>query len=412
MQSKYKKIMISIVFLIIIFVILGVTHSFYKKETNNNTEVVVVDELSINFDNGYNISYDGEYKFSIANSSSKKVYFQIVHSDMNGYKSNIAFDLLSLDSNINIINHKLETDNPVLADNIVIDSKETQNFTLRVSNIKSANFKIKIRKIEDSEEYFNTTILKNNKINNQTITKVGEEIATTNEGLIEDADDYGLTYYFRGTVENNYVRLADMLWRIVRINGDGTVKLIFNNSVTDLAKYNENITKYEDFSTTDINKSLNSFYDLRLKNYDSFIASSKFCNENIKTEIKNEYIYNPYTRIVTNNIPSFNCLGDTYSGKIGLITADEVVYAGANFKETNKEYYLYSTDIKNSWWTSSLAKSSSSNYYPLSITVDGKLTDTNSGTSYNGVRPVINLNRKVVVKGKGTKNEPYEIITE
>lgn len=411
MKPKYKKIIIFTIFLIAIFVILGVTHKFYNKETNNNTEVVVVDELSINFDNGYNISQDGDYKFSIANSDSKKIYFQIAYSDMNSYNPHITFDLLSTDSNINIINHKLETDNTVLADNIVIDAKETQNFTLRVSNIETANFKIKIKKIEDSEEYFNTTILKNNKINNQTITKIGE-IATANEGLIEDADDYGLTYYFRGAVENNYINLADMLWRIVRINGDGSVKLILNNSITDLAKYNEDITKYENFTETDINKSLSSFYELKLKNYDNYITSTKFCNESIKTEIKNEYIYNPYTRIITNNIPSFNCLGDAYSGKIGLMTADEVVYAGANFKETNKEFYLYSEDIKDSWWVSSLAKSSASNYYPFSITTDGKITDTNSGTNYNGVRPVINLNRKVIVKGKGTKNEPYEIITE
>jgi len=42
-------------------------------------------------------------------------------------------------------------------------------------------------------------------------------------------DDYGTSYYFRGNVEDNYVTFADMCWRIVRINGDGTTKLILED---------------------------------------------------------------------------------------------------------------------------------------------------------------------------------------
>lgn len=42
-------------------------------------------------------------------------------------------------------------------------------------------------------------------------------------------DDYGMSYYFRGNVENNYVVFANMCWRIVRIDGLGNVKLALYN---------------------------------------------------------------------------------------------------------------------------------------------------------------------------------------
>ena len=47
-------------------------------------------------------------------------------------------------------------------------------------------------------------------------------------GIYKDEDDYGTTYYFRGNVENNYVKFAGKDWRIVRINEDGTIRLILD----------------------------------------------------------------------------------------------------------------------------------------------------------------------------------------
>lgn len=57
--------------------------------------------------------------------------------------------------------------------------------------------------------------------------------ATTNEGLIKTTDDYGTAYYYRGAVENNYVRFAGMCWRIVRTTGSNDVKLVLYNNDSD-----------------------------------------------------------------------------------------------------------------------------------------------------------------------------------
>ncbi len=42
-------------------------------------------------------------------------------------------------------------------------------------------------------------------------------------------DDYGTSYYYRGGVEDNYVNFAGMCWKIVRIEGDGSTKLILED---------------------------------------------------------------------------------------------------------------------------------------------------------------------------------------
>ena len=55
--------------------------------------------------------------------------------------------------------------------------------------------------------------------------------ATTDEGIYSAQDDYGTSYYFRGAVTNNYVRFAGYYWRIIRINGDGTIRLIYDGTV-------------------------------------------------------------------------------------------------------------------------------------------------------------------------------------
>ena len=61
-------------------------------------------------------------------------------------------------------------------------------------------------------------------------TKVAEEINAIDEKILTLAiDDYGISYYYRGNVIDNYVNFAGMCWRIVRIQGDGSIKLILED---------------------------------------------------------------------------------------------------------------------------------------------------------------------------------------
>ena len=64
--------------------------------------------------------------------------------------------------------------------------------------------------------------------------------ATTNEGMYAKEDDYTATtgmksYYYRGAVDNNWVKFGkegdkDIYWRIIRINGDGSIRMIYSGT--------------------------------------------------------------------------------------------------------------------------------------------------------------------------------------
>ena len=58
------------------------------------------------------------------------------------------------------------------------------------------------------------------------------ELFSSDQGLYATEDNYGTSYYYRGAVDNNYVSYAGFIWKIVRINGDGSIRLIYNGNST------------------------------------------------------------------------------------------------------------------------------------------------------------------------------------
>lgn len=401
MRIVYKRSLTFIAILIVLIGCIGIGYLFYDKVVLDETQVVVNDELSINYLDGQNIITNGEYRFSVTNNGNNDVYYRISINDITGYDENLTYTLTSNDTNIKIEKKALDVDNPVIANNILIPALETKNFILTVNGNTNTSFSLNVEKIEDVEEYFYMTILNNNELKKPT-TVVGEEISSTNEGLIEDKDDDGATYYFRGAVDNNYVSFANLMWRIVRINGDGTVRLVLNETIDTLSTYN---TEETSFKETALYDSLETFYENNLSYYEKNIANSKFCSETSITDNK----YNAYTRIITNEIPTFNCLGTSFISRIGTLTVDEIVYAGALYDEENTNYYLYNSEIDNLWWTSSLARKDDSSIYPFLVSPNGSLTESVASTLYRGVRPVINLSRNTKVSGSGTLTNPYTV---
>ena len=97
---------------------------------------------------------------------------------------------------------------------------------------KNWSGKIVVVSNASNEPTFAETILANNEVKTP-ITTPGAAVSTASEALLASAeDDYGTSYYFRGAVTNNYVEFANKCWRIVRISGDGSVKLILHNDNT------------------------------------------------------------------------------------------------------------------------------------------------------------------------------------
>ena len=62
------------------------------------------------------------------------------------------------------------------------------------------------------------------------------------EGLYEETDTLGKTYFYRGNVTNNNVYFGGYYWKIVRINGDSSIRLIFNGNTTGIGTNNNAIS--------------------------------------------------------------------------------------------------------------------------------------------------------------------------
>jgi len=334
-------------------------------------------------------------------------------------------------------------------------------------------------------------------------------------GLYSMLDNDGMSYYYRGDVTNNYVKFgkwqdefavylldldgdwdyeyytleeceseasmledpdlpsiikkcekqiraskgADMYWRIVRINGDGTIRMIYAGTEAKENGANHNVTidgimeenefymkkykMYQDYTTEaedSAKKVVEKWYTDNLESkYGSYIADSDFCNDREIIAYKScegspkdvspvvrllwaeeicvwvpeteelgwwssEWIYNPKPQLTCKDDYTLNVANKKLSKSIGLISADELLLSGM---------------IVESWGSSSYLNSYQA-YYSMSPYTEGEemLGNISGGLYYSTqdsgydmqLRPVINLKANVNFKGKGTIDSPYEII--
>ena len=117
--------------------------------------------------------------------------------------------------------------------------------------------------------------------------------------------------------------------------------------------------------------------------------------------------YAAYVRLRPSKMPTLKCSNnnDLYTTKIGLITADEVVYAGGVFGGSNNSYYLYTGQY---YWTMSPSSFANDTAGVFIVDSDGLFSSTHVRSSY-GVRPVINLRADVTLTGSGTMTDPYVV---
>ena len=126
---------------------------------------------------------------------------------------------------------KVECDNNISASwNVNTWSLETSN--LSTSGTCSVYFKKPM--VADSITIANQTIKIDEKNKCPQFNNVGDIKITSAEDtdgyVCATKDNYGYSYYFRGAVDNNYVKFADKYWRIVRVNGDGTIRIIYDGT--------------------------------------------------------------------------------------------------------------------------------------------------------------------------------------
>lgn len=411
MKRKQVIILIFITLLVALITLLIIKNNANKNDSIS--KITVIDGLSVNYLDGDSIyaspTSDKKYTFSITNDSNVEKYYKV---ELENFKENknIQYKLSSDDTIVSPDDANFQTAS--IIDYAVINPGDTHTYVLTINKYPSKFIlgTLTVSKYTFEQQYFAQTVIANSTVSQDPKTVVGMEISTIDEGLIQDLDDDGVTYYFRGNVHNNYVKFADMLWRIVRINGNNTVKLVLDSQTDDLAEYYlDTNNNYFAYSNTNIKTYLSSWYQNKLSDVDKYIATSKICDDTSYSG-KEEYIFAVSQRLSINHNPTFNCLGTKINSKISMLTADEVEYAGALIGVGNNSYYLYNSSIVNPVWTMSPSRGNQYEFYPYAISTTGSLDDQSIGNQKRSIRPVINIRKDISVVGKGTIEEPYELL--
>ena len=518
LEKNINKRKIYISLLVSVICIISVSYAFfvlYLRQTDNNsvtalscfTSTLTEENSAINLTNEFPIKDEDGIKktpftFKITNNCNNYVKAYIT---IDSLKEGTANYILSKYMKANVSTKGstdgtsliIGTQNTKVLDNkhngyivkeVGLKSKESKEFDLRLwidydtTKEQAAGMtylsQVVIVTEPGNEPTFAETILANNEIKTP-ITTPGAGISTADEALLASSeDDYGTSYYFRGAVTNNYVEFANKCWRIVRVGGDGSVKLILhndnptgaanpcdaaNNSAsaafarysgttyesTFNTNYNDNAYvgfKYGtvgagDYALTHANTNnstiltnLETWYTNNLKAYESVIDDNVWCND--KTNVT-DTTFNPYGYSNVNGLgygtnrtyygatqrlvsksnsaggtgPSLKCNGELskITSKVGLITADELAFAGYAWNIGNTTTYLQENATDTYWW--SLSPYNFYDGFAFVWRVVGSSGNfVNNGVSFaGGVRPSISLKSTTNVTGEGTSSSPFII---
>lgn len=424
-DNRYQLIMIIIISFFVAIVALAVflSNVQFEEKVNGTIATVINDgDLVINYIDGDEISfYDKEehtYGLSITNSSNTKIYYSVFFSSAN--TEDISVKIKDRDGNVI---HKVREN--LLSTKLInlysIEGGETVRYTVVLEGDKKVRFTGTLKVVNESlsNETFSDLLLLNNNVVVPK-TRVGSEISTQNEGLISTKDNRGISYYFRGNVDNNYIRLGELMFRIVRINGDGTVRIVLDTVLPNASPYNTNslATGSEASTLTLLGQSsllniLNAWYEDNLHDYSAYLSVGDYCTDTTFTRNVNGIIYSSmYERIFEDKSPDLYCSGSIYTGKVGLLSVDEVVLAGAYGNVPNTSYYLYNKDILGNYVTSSsFFINSSNNAAMVNIMSNGAIGDGVLVTNASYIRPVVQVGVSAKVKGNGTLSDPYIIVS-
>ena len=346
------------------------------------------------------------------------------------------------------------------------------------------------------------TILANNggaaSITTLTSTDFATATTASDKGMYKAQDDLGTSYYFRGAVDNNWVKYGkytkdmyncnngtisatdtgnsctkiassgdDIYWRIIRINGDGSIRMIYSgvtpptestkvikttdtslgnspfNKDSNSAEYVGYMYTIKEQHGTSKSSDIKTFLDNWYANYTNLNATGTkitdqiYCNDRTASTSNVAYSKANYTtltswnstgttyygalgRIVKDNNPMLTCAVDSdrftvnkinsegnsaLTYPIGLITIDEVEMAGNNWSKSNTSYYLHTGAY---YWAGS-PYGFDVGYSFEFIVYDGGSLYIGRVRDHYGVRGVVSLSSESKLLGSGTYNDVYTV---
>ncbi len=415
----------------------------------------------------YNVTVSSGTTVNVPANSSKTVYYKLTNTNKGTVKYGVGYS----GSNITV-KYYHDTQDPVTG---TVDYRKTKFIKLYVENTGTTTTTVTLSTILGYEKGGDLIVPSGYTLVNEKKTLSSKEVLqrldlsyseeTPNftktsiedgtNGIYSAEDDLGTSYYFRGNVTNNYVKFANYYWRIIRINGDGTIRMIYAGTSAHANGYNDSSANNMSIGTSAFNSSnndntyvgymygtkgastyanthsnttnstikteLDSWYDTNIVNTgnEKYIADAIYCNDrslSSGTGIgKTKTTYAAQTRM-SNGQPTLKCANNSDkftksttigNGKLtkmmGLITSDEVMYAGEKYGVTNKEYYLYSGKY---YWTMTPYS------YSIGVARAGSVNGYGSLSYFRvnddfPVRPVVSLKSDAISGGSGTAESPF-----
>lgn len=525
-MNRTKKIYFLSAFVLIIgCYVLNLSYSLFVQTEEKQIVNAVVPNLSynLNIDNGTQSANNPlQATITIPSKSSQIITLKLNNTGNSDISYGLSLvETLTANQKVQLVD---ELDNDIIGTipanttkdvKLYIENNESSTITLTFNlaatySTLNLDYEIDTKIIRDPKYslLLNAIIINDTRITKNTTTPTFNGVATTELGMYSAEDDYGTSWYFRGKQSYNYVNFAGFTWRIVRINGDESIRLILDGSLDKVKHESEETYVYQNekllaLSTsgkvrfnpqsngstnaymgymygtvtaanyndahTNSNSStmkiyIDTFYEEYIKDYQKYLADSLFCGDKRLAAStigssntakgymthKTYYIsaqrlaYSTGTTSITTALPTLECAkgaDNTYSRytskidtstttsknisinndleyPIALLSADELVMAGAFWNKSPITYYLndgylYDTPVLESKWitmTPFAFLEPNPNQFYGNTNGNASLYGTLNVTTTFAVRPVINLRSDLKISGgNGTHRTPYEI---
>ena len=270
-----------------------------------------------------------------------------------------------------------------------------------------------------------------------------QEVSGVDERTLSITEDtLGRSYYFRGNVNDNYLNFNNMCWRIVRIEGDGSIKLTLEDKTKTCEsaeggenafigngtygyKTEDNVKKFDYLNCTNdidtcMKNRLEKWFEEKFKDKkDNLKKDTWYIGDTINHLNDGYKYYHSGSRLMVEHNATLKETDNNFDSYISTLTADEVAFAGARVTYEsdagNHNCYLYLIDNSNVWWRTLTPLFQTSNEtnetYDSAFCVYPNTFVANCGViSGPFIRPSIVLNNNIkYISGNGTKQTPYEI---
>ena len=259
-----------------------------------------------------------------------------------------------------------------------------------------------------------------------------------------DGVDYDSTYNYKCKAVTYAHKGDDMYWRIIRVDKDNKIKMIYAGSKAPSESTKVTITgantnmgftaynndydhaEYVGFQYTvgsqrgtTTNSTIKTYLDNWYTKYfnenigTSRFVKSTFCNDRNTSSTwastGSDFEYVPYTRLSADTpTPTFECnTADVVTNNLGLITADEIVLAGGKYNTDNSAFYL---NNNMPYWAGSPygfgGVSGVFGLYPIDGLSYGYVTVRDRRVAARGV---VSLSSESKLLGSGTYNDVYVV---